>query len=121
MSSVGILIYLVVVVFEIASMWRLFTKAGRPGWGAIIPFYNIYLLCKIAGKPGWWLVLFLVPLVNVVMSILVWHGVSKSFGKSGAFTVGLVLLAFIFIPILAWGDARYLSRASMQSAWAPTA
>ncbi|HET9059223.1 MAG TPA: DUF5684 domain-containing protein [Acidimicrobiales bacterium] len=119
MNSAVLVVYLVVVVLEIAAMWRVFTKAGHPGWGAIIPIYNTYLLCKTAGKPGWWLLLFLIPLVNIGIGVLVYHGVSKSFGKGAGFTVGLIFLPFIFIPILAWGDARYLGAGGRQNTWAP--
>jgi uncharacterized membrane protein YhaH (DUF805 family) len=100
-------VYLAVVVFEIAALWRVFAKAGRPGWGAIIPIYNLYLLCKVAGKPGWWTILFFIPLVNIVAFILVWHGVSTSFGHGDGFTVGLVFLGLIFVPILGFGQSQY--------------
>jgi hypothetical protein len=53
------LVSLTLALFVIVAMWKVFTKAGQPGWGAIIPIYNVYLLCKIAGKPGWWVILFL--------------------------------------------------------------
>lgn len=85
----------------------MFEKAGQPGWAAIIPFYNIYVLTQIAEKPGWWLILFFIPLVNLIASIMVWSAISTRFGKGDGFTVGLVLLSFIFIPILAFGDAKY--------------
>jgi hypothetical protein len=107
MTAVIIIIYLAVVVFEIAALWKVFTKAGQPGWGAIIPIYNTYLLCKIGGKPGWWVILFFIPLVNIVIFILLYHAVSKSFGHGGGFTVGLVLLSFIFVPILGFGSSQY--------------
>jgi hypothetical protein len=106
-ASIGIIVYIVIVIFELAAMWRVFTKAGRYGWGAIIPIYNIYLLCKIAGRPGWWTVLFFIPIVNLVMAIIVWHGISRAFGHGAGFTVGLILLPFIFIPILGFGDSQY--------------
>ncbi len=100
-------IYVVIVVVLIASIWRVFTKAGKPGWWAIIPIVNTFVLCKIGGKPGWWILLFLIPIANIVFLVLVYHGVSKAFGKSGAFTVGLIFLSFIFFPILGFGKARY--------------
>jgi hypothetical protein len=106
-AAILIIVYLVVIVFEIAAMWRVFTKAGQPGWGAIIPIYNIYLLCKIAGKAGWWVILFIIPVVNLIAAIIVYHSISKAFGKGTGFTVGLVLLGFIFIPILGFGSAQY--------------
>jgi uncharacterized membrane protein YhaH (DUF805 family) len=95
------------IVFEIASMWRVFEKAGKPGWACIIPIYNVVVLCQIAGKPGWWVLLFLIPLVNLVVSIIVKHNISKNFGHDVGFTLGLIFLGFIFYPILAWGDSEY--------------
>jgi hypothetical protein len=102
-----VIIELAIAVLVIASLWRVFTKAGQPGWAAIIPIYNAYILCKIAGKPGWWVILMLIPIVNLVILLLVSLGVSENFGKSGGFGVGLWLLGFIFYPILAFGDAQY--------------
>lgn len=97
-----------IAVLVIASMWKVFEKARQPGWAAIIPFYNFYIMLKIAGKPGWWLVLMLIPIVNYVFVIWTYNMISKSFGKDEGFTVGLVLLGFIFWPILGFGSARYL-------------
>jgi hypothetical protein len=107
-SSFMTLIYLAVIALDIIGMWMVFSKAGQPGWAAIIPFYNIYVLLKVVGRPGWWLILFLIPFVNFVMWIIVSLDLSKSFGKGGGFAVGLILLSFIFIPILGFGDARYV-------------
>jgi hypothetical protein len=97
----------IVVVFYIAAMWMVFKKAGRPGWAAIIPFFNMYVLLQIAGKPGWWLILFFIPLVNVVVQILMQIGVAEKFGKGGGYAVGLIFLPFIFYPLLGFGDAKY--------------
>ena len=102
-----VLIYLGIIVFLIAALWTVFTKAGQPGWGAIVPIYNIILLLKIAGKPGWWFFLCLIPLVNFVIIILIYIALAKNFGKGGGFAAGLLFLPFIFYPMLAWGDARY--------------
>lgn len=102
-----LIIYVGFIVFLIASMWKMFEKAGQPGWAAIVPIYNIYVLTQIAEKPGWWLLLFFISLVNLVASIMVWSAISSRFGKGDGFTVGLVLLSFIFIPILGFGDAQY--------------
>jgi hypothetical protein len=94
------IVYLAVVVLEIAAWWLLFAKAGRPGWGAIIPFCNVHLTCKIAGRPGWWLIPFLVPFVNIVIGIIVAIDIAKAFGKDALYGVGLAILGFVFVPIL---------------------
>ncbi|HET9140966.1 DUF5684 domain-containing protein [Actinophytocola sp.] len=99
----------VIAVFMIVCVWRVFSKAGQPGWAAIIPIYNIYVQCKVARKPGWWTLLFFIPLVNLVFAIIVSIGIAKAFGKGGAFGFfGLVLFPFVGYPILAFGDARYV-------------
>jgi hypothetical protein len=99
--------WLIAVVIIIAAMWNVFIKAGRPGWAAIVPIYNLIVLLQVAGKPGWWILLLLIPLVNIVVFILMYAGVARNFGKGVGFTLGLIFLAFIFFPILAWGSAEY--------------
>jgi len=106
-SPIGGLIGLAIIVIVIVALWKVFTKAGQPGWGAIIPIYNIYLLCKIAGKPGWWVLLMFIPFVNFIIGIFVALGVAANFGKGAGFGIGLVFLPFIFYPILGFGDASY--------------
>ena len=102
-------IFVIAIVFLIgASMWTIFTKAGHPGWAAIIPIYNMIILLKIVGKPTWWILLFLIPIVNYVFIIWTYNMLSKSFGKEEGFTVGLILLGIVFFPILAFGDSKYL-------------
>jgi hypothetical protein len=101
------LLMLAVTIFGMVCMWKIFTKAGQPGWAAIIPIYNAYILLKIVGRPGWWLVLLFIPFVNLVVAILIAIELAKCFGQSGAFAVGLILLSIIFYAILAFGDAKY--------------
>jgi hypothetical protein len=100
-------LYVGVIVLLVASMWHVFSKAGRPGWASLIPIYNGYVLLKVAGKPGWWIVLYLIPFIDIVIAILVYMELAKRFGKGGGFAAGLILLPFIFWPILGFGDARY--------------
>jgi hypothetical protein len=110
-TGLGITFFIIlfaVLIFYIAAMWKVFTKAGQPGWAAIIPIYNIYIMTKIGGKPGWWTVLCLIPIVNYVFIIWITNMISKSFGKDEGFTVGLILLGIIFWPILGFGSAKYL-------------
>ena len=104
---VVLLIQLAIVVVVVASLWKIFVKAGHPGWAAIIPIYNIFIMLKIAGRPWWWLLLMFIPIVGLVIAIMVSVDLAKSFGKGVLFGIGLALLAFIFYPILAFGDAEY--------------
>ena len=101
------LVSLAIAVLMIASMWKVFQKAGEPGWAAIVPIYNFIVLLKIAGKPAWWVVLMFVPFVNFVILIISVLALAKNFGKGAGFGLGLVFLAPIFYPMLAFGDARY--------------
>lgn len=112
MTGIVVLVYLAVAVFELAAAWRILTKAGQPGWAILIPIYNVYVMLKIVGRPWWWLFLYLIPIVNLVITIIVAVDLAKSFGQSPAFAVGLILLSFIFYPILAFGDYRYLGPAA---------
>jgi hypothetical protein len=111
------LIYLAIVVFLIAAMWKLFEKAGQPGWAAIVPIYNTYIMLKIGGKPGWWLLLMFIPVVNIIFAVWMINMISKSFGKDEGFTVGLVLLGIVFFPILGFGEARYLGPYGNPEEW----
>jgi len=99
---------LAILVVVIAGMWKAFEKAGQPGWACLIPIYNFYVMIKIGGKPGWWLILMLIPVVNIVYYIWTVNMISKSFGKDEGFTVGLILLGIVFWPILGFGDAKYV-------------
>lgn len=105
--TLWIIFCLAIVIIVVAGMWKAFEKAGQPGWACIIPIYNVYIMLKIGGKPGWWLILFLIPFANIVFGIWTTNMVSKSFAKDEGFTVGLLLLGFIFWPILGFGDAQY--------------
>src|SRR4051812_44004495 len=92
MGIAGVIVLLVelaIVALMFASMWRVMTKAGQPGWAVLIPFYNLYVLLQVAGKPGWWLLLFFIPLVNIVFIILLYVGLAASFGKGAGFGLGL--------------------------------
>jgi hypothetical protein len=103
-----IIIPLALVIFVIAALWKVFEKAGQPGWASIIPFYNSYVILKIAGKPGWWLLLYLIPVVNLVIHIIVMIDFARSFGQGTGFGIGLTFLSIIFMPILAFSDAKYI-------------
>ncbi len=108
-AGAGAFLLWFVVFYAIAVIpyWVIFTKAGQPGWPALIPIYNYYILLKIVGRPGWWLWLFLIPLVNIVILIVMLNDLSKSFGHGVGFTIGLIFLSLIFAYILAFGSSTY--------------
>ena len=107
LSCFFMILWLALIVLVIAGMWKVFTKAGKPGWAAIVPIYNTIILIEIAGRPIWWILLCFIPLVNLAVFIIICMDVAKHFGKSPAYGVGLALLSPIFIPMLGFGSAQY--------------
>ena len=107
-SPFATIIALVISLVVIGAMWKVFTKAGQPGWASIIPIYNLYIWCKIVGRPAWWIILMLIPFVNFIICIILCIDLAKSFGKGAGFGIGLALLGIIFVPILGFGSAQYL-------------
>lgn len=101
-----LIIYLAIMVFLIAAGWKVFEKAGRPGWEFIVPIYNFYIMAKISGQKNWWLIF--IPLANIYIAFVVYIALAKSFGKDTGFGIGLALLGIIFWPILGFGDAKYI-------------
>ena len=102
-----IILPLLLSVFYLACIWIIFAKAGKPGWACIVPIYNIIVFIQIVKKPVWWILLFLIPIVNIVIGIILTHRLSRSFGHDVGFTLGLLFLSFIFLPILAFSGNTY--------------
>lgn len=115
MGGLGIMSFLpaiVFLVFTAVCYWKIFEKAGRPGWQGIIPVANLYFLTELVGKPVWWfIVILLVPCVNIVFIIMLNIELAKAFGKTTGFGILLTLFGIIFLPILAFGDAKYVGPA----------
>jgi hypothetical protein len=107
-GGVFVLIWLAVVVLVFVSFWKIFDKAGKPGWAGIVPIYNIIVMLEIIGRPLWWIVLMFVPCVSIVVGFILCIDLAKSFGKTAGYGIGMALLPFIFFPMLAFGDARYV-------------
>lgn len=106
---------LIVAVITIVGKWKVYEKAGKPGWAAIIPVYTWIVMLEIVGKPVWWVILFFIPCVNIVFIIWTLNLMSKSFGQSEGFTIGLILLSFIFWPILGFGSYQYLGPSAAEA------
>ncbi len=108
MDYVMIILYFAIIIALIASIWKVFVKAGKPGWAAIVPIYNIIVMLEIVGKPLWWIVLMFIPIANFVVAIIIAMEMAERFGKSkGWGVIFLVFLGFIGYPILGFGDAQY--------------
>lgn len=103
--------YILLSIFRVIYLWKLFTKAGKPGWAAIIPIYNLWVLFEIAGLPGWTALLMLIPVVGglaiFVLNILAAIRIAPKFGKETIFAIGLILLPVVFYPMLAFGKAEF--------------
>ncbi len=104
---VAFAIGLVLIGLIIAGQWKIYQKAGYPGWTAIVPFYNCVIQLRMTNRPLWWVVLLFVPIVNIVLFVLMTRRTAGVFGKGTGFTLGLIFLPFIFYPILGFGKASY--------------
>lgn len=98
---------LLISLFYLAVMWRVFAKAGQPGIAALVPLYNIYVMIRIAGRSGWWFLLLFIPVINVIVGIILNLDIAANFGRGILFALGLIFLGFIFWPVLAFGSSRY--------------
>ena len=117
---IGTVVWLAVMVLLIVGMWKLFSKAGEPGWYSIIPIWSTIVLLKIVGRPVWWFLLLLIPLVNIVVLVIVMNDLSKSFGQGMGFTIGLILLPYVFMLILGFGSSRYVGPGGVAVTASPT-
>lgn len=113
-SPVIIILYLLVIAIVIAGMWKVYKKAGEAGWAAIIPIYSTIVLLRIVGRPLWWILLMLIPFVNLIIFIVVYDDLAKSFGKGVGTTLLLLFLPFIAWPMLGFGSATYHKPAPRQ-------
>jgi hypothetical protein len=107
-GSLGVVVFqLLVAIAQLAGMWKVFTKANRAGWAAIVPIYNLYVMLEIGDNAWWWLLVLLVPLLNIYALYRIHAGVARAFGKGVGFGLGLTFLAPIFFPLLGFGNYRY--------------
>ncbi len=108
MSTSSIITTLIIALIFIIANWKIFTKAGKPGWASIVPIYNIIVFFQIVKRPIWWIILMFIPFVNIVISIIVMLDLLKVFGKSGAlWVIGIIFFNPIATLMLAFGDAEY--------------
>ena len=94
-------------VITVAGTWRVYEKAGQPGWACLIPVYKFIVLLRIAGERWWCILLMLIPGINAIVYLLIIRDVARRFGKGALFTVGLWCAGFVFYPILGFGRAQY--------------
>lgn len=120
-GTIFLIIVLVIALFYLIAYWRIFSKAGKPGILAFIPIVNTFILLSIVGRPWWWFFLFAIPFVDLVVAIIVVNDLSKSYGHGAGFTLGLIFLGVIFIPVLAYGGSRYVGPAAQMMVPVPVA
>ena len=102
-----LLLLIAIAIISIIASWKIYTKAGQPGWASIVPIYNLIILLEIIRKPWWWLLMLMIPLVNIYFLVVMMDRLATSFGKNSGFTVGLIFLGPIFYLILAFDGSPY--------------
>ncbi len=103
------LVSMAIAVVVLIAMWKLFTKAGKPGWASIVPIYNTIVMLEIVGRPIWWIILLLIPFVNIVIGIMVVIDFAKAYGKGAGYGVLMLFFPYIMYPILAFSkDTTYV-------------
>lgn len=111
-ALIGSLAYLccmlIFVALLIAAQWKIFVKAGKPGWATIVPIYNIVILLELVGRPLWFIILFFIPLLNVVAAILLAIDLALSFGKDMVYAILIILFSPIMLLVLGFGSAEYV-------------
>lgn len=115
-AAISVVVWLGIVVVLFAAYWRIFAKAGRPGWASLIPIYNAVTLLHITGRSGWWVLGLCVPLLNLFVLIRLVFELAGAFGRGVGFGFGLLLLSPIFVPVLGFGGSRYVGRGAALAA-----
>jgi uncharacterized membrane protein YoaK (UPF0700 family) len=111
-SPAVMIVYLAICVVMIVAVWKIFTKAGKPGWASIVPIYNIIVWLQVVNRPIWWILLLFIPIVGFIVAIILTNDLAKAFGKGVGWTIGLLFLPMVFLPILGFGDDEYVGRPS---------
>jgi len=106
-TNIELFVTLGVIVLIFAGLWKVFEKAGKPGWAGIIPIYNLYVLVKVSGNAWYWFALFFVPVINFFATLKVSIDIAGKFNKGILFGLGLTFLSFIFYPLLGFGGYQY--------------
>lgn len=116
-AGFGIFMFFIIalIVLMVISTWRIFEKAGKPGWASIVPIYRTMIMIEIVGKPSIWILWCLLPCSSIVFGVWILNLLNKSFGKDEAFTIGMLFLPFIFWPMLGFGSAKYLGPSAQEA------
>lgn len=121
LSTVLLIGYLGIIILTIASIWKVFKKANQPGWAAIVPIFNTYIMLKISDNPGWFLLLMVIPVINLYPLAKMYSGMARAFGKGIGWAIGLWILPFVFFPLLAFSSASYTGHGGGSAGGQPVA
>lgn len=119
-SIVASLVWLAITVVLVVALWKIFVKAGHPGWASLIPIYNTIVMLRITGHSGWWILGMVVPLLNFFVIIRLVFNLAAVFGRGLGFGFGLLFLSPIFVSILAFGNSRYVGTTPGRGGQLPT-
>ncbi len=106
-NPVLVIFWLAVMVLLVVSDWKIFVKAGKPGWAILVPIYNIIVMLQIVKKPLWWIVLLIVPLVNIAVVVIIVYNLVIKFGQPGWHVIPALILGCVYFPYLAFSKAQY--------------
>jgi hypothetical protein len=116
------LVFVAIGLVTLIGMWKVFAKAGQPGWAVLVPIYNIIVLLRVAGLPWYWIFAPFVAIIPILgwIAYIVWivwvhHRISTRFGQGVGFTIGLTLLSPIFFLILGFGSSKYVAEQPAQA------
>jgi len=99
-----------VLILSISGMWKVFEKSNLPGWGTLIPIYNIILLLRVAKISPMFFIFLMIPIINIFALFLIYFVIAERFGKNTIFGIGLIFFGFVFYPILGFGKAKYIDK-----------
>lgn len=106
-STLPLIVTLVITLIAIVGWWKLFSKAGYPGFLALIPLVNVVVYIMVGGRPWWWIILMLIPFINIIILFLVHLSVAERYGQGVLYAFGLFFLMPVFAIILGFGPFEY--------------
>ena len=107
LSPLLVVLWFAFAAVMIVADWKIYTKAGKPGWAIFVPFYNIFVMLDIVGKPAWWFVMLLIPGVNIVFAIMIVYNLVLKFGQPGWHVLLAIFVSIVYYPYLAFSKASY--------------
>ena len=107
LNGIQLLIAVIISIIFIIGQWKLYEKAGFPGWASIIPIYNQYVLIKMATGSGLGLLFCFIPCVGIFYLFYVYYKLALAFGQGTCFAICMIFFTPIFFLILGFGNYQY--------------